>query len=194
MKKKRYYINIKKEKTGKEITLVKLKLKDGNIKEVESGKTVYEIAKSISEGLARNATCASVDGKVVDLRYIVNNDCEFVIHTFESDLEGKKAYWHTTSHIMAQAIKRINPEIKLAIGPAIDDGFYYDFDVEKHFSDEDKEKIETEMKKIIKEDLPIERFTLSRKEAIKLMEEKGEIYKIELIKELPDGEEISFYK
>ena len=174
--------------------MVKLKLKDGNIKEVESGKTVYEIAKSISEGLARNATCASVDGKVVDLRYIVNNDCEFVIHTFESDLEGKKAYWHTTSHIMAQAIKRINPEIKLAIGPAIDDGFYYDFDVEKHFSDEDKEKIETEMKKIIKEDLPIERFTLSRKEAIKLMEEKGEIYKIELIKELPDGEEISFYK
>ena len=174
--------------------MVKLKLKDGNIKEVESGKTVYEIAKSISEGLARNATCASVDGKVVDLRYIVNNDCEFVIHTFESDLEGKKAYWHTTSHIIAQAIKRINPEIKLAIGPAIDDGFYYDFDVEKHFSDEDKEKIETEMKKIIKEDLPIERFTLSRKEAIKLMEEKGEIYKIELIKELPDGEEISFYK
>ena len=174
--------------------MVKLKLKDGNIKEVESGKTVYEIAKSISEGLARNATCASVDGKVVDLRYIVNNDCEFVIHTFESDLEGKKAYWHTTSHIMAQAIKRINPEIKLAIGPAIDDGFYYDFDVEKHFSDEDKEKIETEMKKIIKEDLPIERFTLSREEAIKLMEEKGEIYKIELIKELPDGEEISFYK
>ena len=174
--------------------MVKLKLKDGNIKEVESGKTVYEIAKSISEGLARNATCASVDGKVVDLRYIVNNDCEFVIHTFESDLEGKKAYWHTTSHIMAQAIKRINPEIKLAIGPAIDDGFYYDFDVEKHFTDEDKEKIETEMKKIIKEDLPIERFTLSRKEAIKLMEEKGEIYKIELIKELPDGEEISFYK
>ena len=174
--------------------MVKLKLKDGNIKEVESGKTVYEIAKSISEGLARNATCASVDGKVVDLRYIVNNDCEFVIHTFESDLEGKKAYWHTTSHIMAQAIKRINPEIKLAIGPAIDEGFYYDFDVEKHFSDEDKEKIETEMKKIIKEDLPIERFTLSREEAIKLMEEKGEIYKIELIKELPDGEEISFYK
>lgn len=174
--------------------MVKLKLKDGNIKEVENGKTVYEIAKSISEGLARNATCASVDGKVVDLRYIVNNDCEFVIHTFESDLEGKKAYWHTTSHIMAQAIKRINSEIKLAIGPAIDDGFYYDFDVEKHFSDEDKEKIETEMKKIIKEDLPIERFTLSREEAIKLMEEKGEIYKVELIKELPDGEEISFYK
>ena len=174
--------------------MVKLKLKDGNIKEVESGKTVYEIAKSISEGLARNATCASVDGKVVDLRYIVNNDCEFVIHTFESDLEGKKAYWHTTSHIMAQAIKRINPEIKLAIGPAIDDGFYYDFDVEKHFSDEDKEKIETEMKKIIKEDLPIERFTLSREEAIKLMEERQEPYKVELIKELPDGEEISFYK
>ena len=174
--------------------MIKLHLKDGSIKEVEAGKSVYEVAKEISEGLARVATCASVDGKVVDLRYILEKDAELVIHTFESDIEGKKAYWHTTSHIMAQAIKRINPDIKLAIGPAIDEGFYYDFDVEKHFSDEDKEKIEEEMKKIIKEDLPIERFTLPRDEAIKLMKEKNEIYKVELIEDLPEGEEISFYK
>ena len=174
--------------------MIKLKLKDGSFKEVESGQSVYEIAKEISEGLARVATCGEVDGKIVDLRYQINKDCDLTIHTFDSSLEGKKAYWHTTSHIMAQAIKRINPEIKLAIGPAIDEGFYYDFDVDKHFSDEDKEKIEAEMKKIIKEDLPIEKFTLPRDEAIKLMKEKNEIYKVELIEDLPDGEEISFYK
>ena len=174
--------------------MIKLKLKDGSIKEVEAGKSVYEVAKEISEGLARVATCASVNEKVVDLRYILSEDCDLTIHTFDSSIEGKKAYWHTTSHIMAQAIKRINPSIKLAIGPSIDEGFYYDFDVEKHFSDEDKEKIEAEMKKIIKEDLPIERFTLPREEAIKLMKENNEPYKVELIEDLPEGEEISFYK
>ena len=174
--------------------MIKLKLKDGSVKEVEAGKSVYEVAREISEGLARVATCASVDGKVVDLRYILDKDAELVIHTFEGDIEGKKAYWHTTSHIMAQAIKRINPKAKLAIGPAIDEGFYYDFDVEKPFTDDDKEKIEAEMKKIIKEDLPIERFSLPREEAIKLMNEKDEPYKVELIEDLPEGEEISFYK
>ena len=174
--------------------MIKITLKDGSIKEVEEGKSVFDVAKEISEGLARVATCASVDGKVVDLRYILNNDCNLEIHTFESSLEGKKAYWHTTSHIMAQAIKRIKTETKLAIGPSIDEGFYYDFDVEKSFTDEDKEKIEAEMKKIIKENLPIERFTLPREEAIKFMEEKNEPYKVELIKDLPEGEEISFYK
>ncbi len=174
--------------------MIKITLKDGSIKEVEAGKSVIDVAKEISEGLARVATCAVVDGKVVDLRYILNKDCNLEIHTFESSLEGKKAYWHTTSHIMAQAIKRIKPETKLAIGPSIDEGFYYDFDVEKNFTDEDKEKIEAEMKKIIKENLPIERFTLPREEAIKFMEEKNEPYKVELIKDLPEGEEISFYK
>ena len=174
--------------------MIKIRLKDGSEKEVKEGKSVYEVAREISEGLARVATCASVDGKVVDLRYVLEKDCELVIHTFESDLEGKKAYWHTTSHIMAQAIKRINPNAKLAIGPAIDEGFYYDFDVENPFTDEDKEKIEAEMKKIIKEDLPIERFSLPREEAIKLMKEKDEPYKVELIEDLPEGEEISFYK
>ena len=174
--------------------MIKITLKDGSIKEVEKGKSVFDVAKEISEGLARVATCAVVDGKVVDLRYILNKDCNLEIHTFESSLEGKKAYWHTTSHIMAQAIKRIKPETKLAIGPSIDEGFYYDFDVEKNFTDEDKEKIEAEMKKIIKETLPIERFTLPREEAIKFMEEKNEPYKVELIKDLPENEEISFYK
>ena len=174
--------------------MIKITLKDGSQKEVEKGISVFDLAKEISEGLARQATCASVDGKVVDLRYVIEKDCSIEIHTFESDLEGKKAYWHTTSHIMAQAIKRINPNIKLAIGPAIDEGFYYDFDIENNFTDEDKEKIENEIKKIIKEDLQIERFTLPRNEAIKLMEELNEPYKIELIKDFGEGEEISFYK
>ena len=174
------------------VFMINITLKDGSKKEIESGKSVYEFAKMLSEGLARMATCASVDGKVVDLRYILDKDCEVIIHTFESSLEGKKAYWHTSSHIMAQAIKRMDPSIKLAIGPSIDEGFYYDFDVEKHFSDDDKLKIEAEMKKIIKEDLPIEKFTLPKKEALELM--KDEPYKIELINDLPEGEEISFYK
>ena len=136
-----------------------------------------------------------INGKVEDLRYEINEDCELVIHTFQDDdLEGKKAYWHTTSHIMAQAIKRLYGDVKLTIGPAIENGFYYDFDTEKHFSEEDFEKIEEEMKKIIKEDLPIERYSLSREEAIKFMKENDEPYKVELIEELPEGEEISFYK
>ena len=128
-----------------------------------------------------------------DLRYELNEDCKLEIVTFDN-LEGKKAYWHTTSHIMAQAIKRIFPEVKLAIGPSIDNGFYYDFDVEKPFTEEDLVKIENEMKKIIKEDLAIERFTLPRDEAIKFMKEKQEPYKVELIEDLPEDEEISFYK
>ena len=175
--------------------MIKLTLKDGSVKEVEKGKSVYDVAKEISEGLARNATCASVDGKVVDLRYTLENDCKLEIHKFESDIEGKKAYWHTTSHIMAQAVKRIyGNSIKLTIGPAIDNGFYYDFDVKENISSDDFEKIEDEMKKIIKEDLPIERFSLPRAEAIKFMKDLDEDYKVELIEELPEDEEISFYK
>ena len=174
--------------------MIKIILKDESVMEVEKGTTIMEVAKKISEGLARVATCGTVDSEVKDLRYELNEDCKLTIETFESSLEGKKAYWHTTSHIMAQAIKRLFPEYKLAIGPAIDNGYYYDFDVKNAFSDEDKEKIEQEMSKIIKEDLPIEKFVLSRDEAIKLMKEKDEKYKIELIEDLPEGEEISFYK
>lgn len=174
--------------------MIKITLKDGSIIEIEKGTTIIDVAKKISEGLARVATCGTVNSKVEDLRYELSEDCKLTIETFESSLNGKKAYWHTTSHIMAQAVKRLFPEVKLAIGPAIDNGFYYDFDVKNAFTDEDKAKIEEEMKKIIKEDLPIERFVLSRKEAIKFMQENKEKYKLELIEELPEGEEISFYK
>ena len=174
--------------------MIKVTLKDNSCIEVEEGLSVLDVAKKISEGLARMATCAEVDGKVVDLRYILNNDCSLNIFTFENDLEGKKAYWHTTSHILAQAIKRLYPEMKLAIGPSIDNGFYYDFDTDTPFTPEMLSALEGEMKKIIKEDLLIERFELPRKEAIKFMEEKNEPYKVELIKDLPEGETISFYK
>ena len=172
--------------------MVKIELKDGSVKELESGMSIFEIARNISEGLARMATAGKINGEVKDLRTIVKEDCKLEILTFESDIDGKKAYWHTTSHIMAQAIKRLFPKVKLAIGPAIDKGFYYDFDAEKAFSDEDKEKIEQEMNKIIKEDLPIEKFSLPKEKAIELM--KDEPYKIELINDLDDGEEISFYR
>jgi len=172
--------------------MIKITLKDNSVLEVEENLSVLEIAKKISEGLARVATCAEIDGEVVDLRTIVNKDCSLNILTFESDLNGKKAYWHTTSHIMAQAIKRLYPEIKLAIGPSIDNGFYYDFDTDKPFTPEMLEEIEKEMKKIIKEDLVIERFELPKNEAIELM--KDEPYKVELINDLPEGEKISFYK
>ena len=173
--------------------MVKVTLKDGSKIEVEQGATILEVAKKISEGLARVATCGEIDGEIKDLRYEIKKDCNLVIHTFnEEDLDGKKAYWHTTSHIMAQAVQRIFPDVKFAIGPSINEGFYYDFDVEKPFTDEDKAKIEEEMKRIIKEDIKIERFALPKKEALELMKEQP--YKQELINELPEGEEISFYK
>ncbi len=174
--------------------MLQVELKDGSKVEVQKGASVLEIAKSLSEGLARNATCALVDGEVVDLRFTVEKDCKLEILTFDNSLEGKKAYWHTSSHIMAQAIKRLYPNVKLTIGPSINNGFYYDFDTYSTFSEEDFEKIEAEMKKIIKEDLEIKRFTLPRKEAIAFMKEKDEPYKVELIEELPEGEEISFYE
>ena len=160
--------------------MINITLKDGSKKEVESAISALELAKSISEGLARNMTAALVNGQVKDLRVKLEEDCNVEILTFDNSLEGKKAYWHTTSHIMAQAVKRLFPNVKIAIGPSIDNGFYYDFDTDTPFSDEDKEKIEEEMRKIIKEDLQIERFSLPRNEAIELM--KDEPYKIELIK------------
>ena len=121
--------------------MIKVTLKDGKVLEVEKGRTILEVAKQISEGLARMATCGEVNGKVEDLRYELNEDCELNICTFENSEEGKKAYWHTTSHIMAQAVKRLFPNVKLAIGPAIDNGFYYDYDIEKPFSQEDLENL-----------------------------------------------------
>lgn len=174
--------------------MITITLKDGTKKEVEAGISVLELAKNISEGLARVATVAEVNGEIKDLRFKIEEDASVNILTFDSDLNGKKAYWHTTSHIMAQAVKRLFPEVKLAIGPAIDDGFYYDFDVETPFTDEDKARIEEEMKKIIKEDLPIEKFSMPREDAIRFMKGQKEAYKVELIEDLPEGEEISFYK
>ena len=173
--------------------MIKITLKDGSIRECQKGITVLGVAEELSSGLARAACAGKVNGEMVDLRTELNEDCELEILTF-NDKEGKWAFRHTAAHIMAQAVKRVFPEVKLAIGPAIEDGFYYDFDSEKHFSEEDIAKIEAEMKKIVKEKLPIERFELPREEAIKLMEEAGEPYKVELINDLPEGEVISFYK
>ncbi len=172
---------------------MKIKLRDNSEIELQENSSVLDLAKAISEGLARNAMAGEVNGEVKDLRYVLKEGDTVNILTFDSE-NGKKAYWHTTSHILAQAVKRLFPDVKLAIGPAIDNGFYYDFDVEKPFSEEDLQKLEVEMKKIIKEDLEIKRFSLSRAEAIKLMKERNENYKVELIEELPEGEEISFYE
>jgi threonyl-tRNA synthetase len=173
--------------------MIKVTLKDGVVKEFESPVSVLQIAESISEGLARNACCGLVDGEVKDLRFVVENDAQVSICTFD-DEDGKRAFRHTASHIMAQAIKRLFPETKLAIGPSIADGFYYDFDRETPFTEEDLQHIEAEMKKIAKENIALERFELPREEAIKFMEEKGEPYKVELIKDLPEDAVISFYK
>ena len=172
---------------------MKVILKDGSSLEFENGVSVLEVARTISEGLARAACAAKVNGEVVDLRTELNEDVELEILTFRDD-EGKKAFRHTASHVMAQAVKRLYPDVKLAIGPAIDDGFYYDFDKTEAFSQEELADIEKEMKKIVKENIKIERFTLPRKEAIKLMEEAGEPYKVELIEDLPEDAELSFYK
>ncbi|MFV9567865.1 threonine--tRNA ligase [Thermoanaerobacter mathranii] len=170
-----------------------LTLKDGTQREFEKGMTVYEIAKSISERLAKEAVGGKFNGKVVELNTKIEEDGKLEILTFD-DEEGKKIYWHTSSHILAQAVKRLFKDVKLAIGPAIDNGFYYDFDTDRPFTTEDFEAIEQEMNKIIKEDYKLERFVLPKDKAIKLMEGKGEPYKVELIKEIPEGEEISFYK
>ena len=170
---------------------MKITLKDGSCKEYSQAMRVYDIAADISEGLARAACAGEVDGKVVDLRTVVDQDCELNILT-ANDPEGLRTVRHTCSHVLAEAVKRLFPEAKLAIGPSIDEGFYYDFD-HASFSREDLDNLEKEMKKIIKEGHALERFTLPREEAIKFMEEKGEPYKVELIRDLPEDSEISFY-
>ena len=170
---------------------MKITLRDGAVKEYDSPKSVWEIAADLSEGLARAACAGEIDGQVVDLRTVVEEDCSLNILT-ANDPEGLRVVRHTCSHVLAEAVKRIFPQAKLAIGPAIDNGYYYDFEHEP-FSREDLDKLEAEMKKIIKEGKKLERFTLPREEAIKLMEEKGEPYKAELIRDLPEDAEISFY-
>ena len=168
-------------------------LKDGSTKEYSEPKSIIEIATDISEGLARMACAGEVNGEVEDLRTVIDKDCNLSILTF-NDEGGKAAFRHTTSHIMAQAIKRLYPETKLAIGPSIADGFYYDVDRDTPLTSEDLEKIEAEMKKIVKEDLKLERFELPRAEAIAFMKEKEEPYKVELIEDLPEDAVISFYR
>ena len=168
-------------------------LKDGTTKEYAQAKSVLDIASDISEGLARAACAGELDGEVVDLRTVVDRDCQLNILTFD-DEGGRGAFRHTTSHIMAQAIKRLYPDAKLAIGPSIADGFYYDIDRDTPFTNDDLAKIEAEMKKIVKEALPITRFTKPRDEAIAFMKEKGEPYKVELIEDLPQDAVISFYQ
>ncbi len=172
--------------------MIKVTLPDESIKEVEQGTKVSEVASSIGSGLARNALGGMVDGEVVELNHPITKDCRLKILTFDDD-EGKLILRHTASHVMAQAIKRLFPEAKLAIGPAVDDGFYYDMDIDRSFTPEDFGPIEAEMKKIVDADYPIVREVKSKDEAIKFMKDKGEPYKVELIEDLPDGEEISFY-
>ena len=173
---------------------MKVTLKDGSVKEFSAPVTAGDITKEISMGLYRNACSCKINGEVKDLRTVVDCDCDFEVLTFDN-ADGKKTFNHTASHIMAQAVKRLYPDVKLTIGPAIEDGFYYDFDVEKPFSPEDLEKIEKEMKAIVKEGFEIEKFELEPAEAIKLMEEKNEPYKVELINEHAEkGESISFYR
>ncbi len=170
---------------------MKITLKDGSCKEYGQAMSVYDIALDISEGLARAACAGEIDGEVVDLRTVVDKDCQLSILT-GNDAEGLRTMRHTCSHVLAEAVKRLFPDAKVAIGPSIDEGFYYDFDHEP-FSREDLDNLEKEMKKIIKEGNKLERFTLPREEAIKFMEEKGEPYKVELIRDLPEDSEISFY-
>ena len=172
---------------------MKIELKDGAVRSYDNPVTVVEIAKELSEGLARVACAGVLNGNIVDLRYTIDEDCNLSILTF-ADEKGKLAFRHTTSHILAQAIKRLYPDTKLAIGPAIEDGFYYDFDFEKTFTNDDLSAVESEMKKIVKENLDIKKFTLKREEAIAFMKKRGEDYKVELINDLPEEEEISFYE
>ena len=172
---------------------MKITLKDGSVLEAENGKTVGEIAKSIGEGLFRNAVCGRVDGKLVDLSYVPEGDCALEIVTLK-EKDGLHVFRHTAAHVLAQAVKSIYPTCKLAIGPVIENGFYYDIDFKTPITQEDLKKIEAEMQQIVKSDLPIERFTLPRKDALKMMDNFGEPYKKELISDLPKGEEISFYK
>ncbi len=170
---------------------MKVLLKDGSSKEYAEPMAIIDIAKDISEGLARVACVAELDGEAVDLRTVVDGEHELNILTFDSE-EGKAAYRHTASHVLAQAIKRLYPEAKCAIGPSIADGFYYDFDMES-LDREALDKIEKEMKKIVKEGAELERFTLPRQEAIELMKKREEPYKVELIEDLPEDAQISFY-
>ncbi len=172
--------------------MIKVTLKDNTVMELNEGITAYDAAREISPGLARAACAAKINGENADLRTVLNSDCTLEILTFEDDY-GRRTFRHTASHIMAQAVKRLFPEAKLAIGPAVDDGFYYDFDIDTKFTPDDLLKIEAEMKKIVKENLKLERSFKSRDEALSFFKDKNEPYKVELIEDLPEDAPISFY-
>lgn len=174
--------------------MIKLTLKDGSIREIESAMPASEIVKGIGMGLYKAACCVKINGQVCDIRTVIDSDCEFEVLTFDSKA-GKETFWHTASHLMAQAVKELYPEAKLARGPATETGFYYDFEVEKPFTSADLEKIEAQMKKLAKEGYELTRFELSAEDALKLMQEKGETYKVELIEKHDNmGEKLSFYQ
>jgi threonyl-tRNA synthetase len=172
--------------------MIKITLKGDVVKEYEQGITAYEVAKDISMGLAKAACAVRINGQNADLRTELTEDCNLEILTFDDEY-GKWAFRHTASHILAQAVKRLYPDVKLAIGPAVDDGFYYDFDIENKFTPDDLLKIEAEMKKIVKEDLKLERFVLPQAEAVEKFKAENEPYKVELAEGIPAGEEVSFY-
>ena len=174
--------------------MIKLTLKDGSVKEIEAAMPAAEVVKGIGMGLYKSTCCVKLDGQVCDLRTTINKDCTFEVMTFDSE-EGKRTFWHTASHVLAQAVKRLYPNVKLAIGPAIEGGFYYDFDTEKAFTADDLTALEAEMKKIVKEDIAIEQFGLPADEAKAMLEKRGEPYKVELCAEhAGKGEDISFYR
>ena len=174
--------------------MIKLTLKDGSIRELEAPTAAAEVIKGIGMGLYKASCCVKLDGEVCDLRTVIDHDCTFEVMTFDSE-EGKKTFWHTASHVLAQAVKHLYPEAKLAIGPAIDTGFYYDFDVEHPFSQEELTKIEAEMKKIVKANEKLEQFYLSPEEAVAKLKGMDEPYKVELCEEhAGNGEPISFYQ
>ena len=174
--------------------MIKLTLKDGSIREIENAMPASEIIKDIGMGLYKAACCVKINGQICDIRTVIDADCEFEVMTFDSKA-GKETFWHTASHLMAQAVKELYPEAKLARGPATETGFYYDFEVEKPFTSADLEKIEDHMKKLAKEGYELTRFELSAEEALKLMKEKGEDYKVELIEKHDNmGEKLSFYQ
>lgn len=175
--------------------MIKISLKDGSVREIDSAMPASEIVKNIGMGLYKSACCVKINGEVCDLRTVVSQDCQLEVLTFDSSIDAKKAFWHTASHILAQAVKRLFPSAKLAIGPAIDNGFYYDFDVEKPFTSEQLLDIEKEMKKIVKENIPIEKFELPPNDALDMLKKQDEPYKVELCQEhASKGEPISFYK
>ena len=172
---------------------VKITLKDGNIREVAQGTTLAEFAASISRSLAKTVVAAGVNGETKDLTHVLNEDCAVEFYTFENE-EGRHAFRHTSAHILAQAVKRLFPEAKFAIGPAIANGYYYDIDVPEPFKPEDLERIQKEMEKIVKEDIALERVEISRDEALKMFGEQGELYKVEIISDLPEDAIISLYR